>query len=99
VVRVHLVIDAYNDESGRQRAERDVELPAVPRIGESISVARMLTLKVAYVTWMLDEGRPWLFLGRAEGTTSSIKDLDGELEVPQNYVDDLVKGGWRLSPE
>jgi hypothetical protein len=104
VIRVHLILDIYNDESGRQRAERDVDLPAVPRIGEFVAVSRMLTLRVNGITWMLkhsdnEDQRPWLWIGRSEGTTDSIKDLGaGEHEVPQVYVDDLADAGWTLTP-
>jgi hypothetical protein len=103
MIRVHLVFDIWNMEAGRQRAEREVDLNAVPRIGELIWVAKVLSLRVSAVSWMLESSsapdpRPWIWLGRGTGTTATIKDLKGDHEVPPDYVDMLVNAGFVLSP-
>ena len=67
VTLVHLVIDLSDQEHGRRRAERNIDLPAVPRQGEVIWVSRSIALKVKSVTWMLADATPWLFLCRSEG--------------------------------
>ena len=60
VTLVHLVIDLAGQEHGRRRAERNIDLPAVPRQGEVIWVSRSLALMVKSVAWMLGEVTPWL---------------------------------------
>jgi hypothetical protein len=98
-VNIQLIIDVWNEEHGnRRRAERSVELPAVPRVGEIIDVARMLALGVTAVRWQPPDQRPLVFLGRAEGTSSSVTDEDAPvLTMPETYVDQLREAGWQLS--
>jgi hypothetical protein len=78
-------------------AERNIDLPAVPRQGEIIWVSRSIALKVKSVTWMLAEATPWVFLSRSEGTLQSVVEDDGELTMPEAYVDELPASGWTIS--
>ena len=98
-MNIQLIVDVWNEEHGsRRRAERSVELPAVPRVGEIIDVADMLALKVSTVRWQLPDQGPLVFLGRAEGTASSVTDEDAPvLTMPETYVDRLRDAGWQLS--
>ncbi len=98
-VNIQPTIDIWNEEYGnRRRAERFVELPAVPRVGEIIDATRMLALKVTTVRWQSPEQQPVVFLGRAEGTSSNVTDEDAPvLTMPETYVDQLREAGWQLS--
>jgi hypothetical protein len=49
--QVELIMDLVEPGVRRSRAERTATLPGVPIVGDTIDVARMLTLKVASVRW------------------------------------------------
>lgn len=84
--------------AGAQRAERFVDLPAVPRIGETIWVAKLLSMRVKGVSWPWEnEEFPSWWMERSEGTTSAVKQLEPTLlEIPSGYVDDLRSAGWSI---
>jgi hypothetical protein len=95
-----MIVDfSVEGHHSRQRAERSVELPAVPRVGEVIDVAGMtFTLKVTLVRWQLTDQRPTLFLGRTGGSPPSVtENEDGELTLTEPYADQLREAGWQLS--
>lgn len=96
MAQVQLIIDLVTPGVGRRRAERTTSLPGVPGVGEFVVVARMLTLKVAAVTWDARKGTAMVFLGRADGNSDSIVDHDGELELPDHHVDGLTEADWDI---
>jgi hypothetical protein len=83
---------------GAQRAERLVDLSEVPRVGETVWVAKLLSMRVKGVSWLWEgEDFPSLWMERSEGTTSAVKQLEPTLlEIPSNYVDDLRTAGWSV---
>ncbi len=83
---------------GTQRAERVVALPAVPHVGETVWVAKLLAMRVKDVSWLWEnEAFPSLWMERSEGTTSAVKQLEPSLlEIPSSHVDDLRTAGWSI---
>jgi hypothetical protein len=75
-----------------------VTLPGVPAVGEFIdTIARpTLALAVTAVRWQAVEGTVTLFLGAGESKRPGITDHDGELELSDYMVEDLVKAGWTM---
>jgi hypothetical protein len=96
--QVQLIIDLVTPEVGRRRAERTVTLPGVPAVGEFIDTipGPALALTVTGVRWRADGGDVILFLGAGERKRPGITDHDGELELSDYMVEDLVKAGWNL---
>jgi hypothetical protein len=99
VPSVRLVIDLFSEEHGRRRAERVIDLPAVPRQGEAVWIAPTLALMVKSVSWNLAREEPMLFLGRSEGTPASVVEHEGELTIHESYVEHLAAAGWGLTQE
>jgi hypothetical protein len=96
--QVQLIIDLVTPEVGRRRAERTVTLPGVPAVGEFIDAIPGPTLAVTVtgVRWRADGGTVLIFLGAGETKRPGITDHDGELELSDYMVEDLVKAGWDL---
>lgn len=93
-----MIFDFAVEGQSRQRAERTANLAAVPRVGEIIDVAGVtFVLKVTGVRWSLTDETPTLFLGRTEGTPSSVSEEGGELMMAESYVDQIRGAGWQLS--
>ena len=97
-MEIQLVFEFVDEEAGHYRAERLVDLPAVPRVGEMIWVAKVFALRVKGVSWLWKgEHFPSLWLERSEGTSSSIEQLDSlTLKIPPSYVKDLRDAGWSI---
>jgi hypothetical protein len=97
-VTIKMIFDFAVEGHSRQRAERTVNLAAVPRAGEIIDVAGVtFALKVTYVRWSLTDETPTLFLGRTDGSPPSVTEEGGELMLTEPYVDQIRDAGWRLS--
>ena len=96
--QVQLIIDLVTPEVGRRRAERTVTLPGVPAVGEFIDTipGPTLALAVSTVRWQAVKGTVTLFLGPGGSKRAGITDHDGELELADYMVEDLVKAGWDL---
>lgn len=96
MVQVQLIIDLVEPGVGRRRAERMTTLPGVPSVGDAIWVARPLALKVSSVSWKVREQGVMVFLTRADANTVDVIDHDGELELSQHRIDDLLAAGWSI---
>jgi hypothetical protein len=94
--QVQLVIDLVTPGVGRRRAERTATLPGVPAVGEWIDTVPgpTLALTVTGVRWHAAGGGVIVFLGAGESERPGITDHDGELELSDYMVDDLIKAGW-----
>lgn len=73
-------------------------LPGVPAVGEFIDTITgpTLALAVSSVRWQAVKGTVTLFLGAGESKRPGITDHDGELELSDYMVEELVKAGWDL---
>ncbi len=96
MVQVQLIIDLVEPGVGRRRAERTATLPGVPSVGDSVWVARVLALKVSAISWMVRQQGVMIFLTRADANLPSVIDHDGELELAQHWIDDLLEAGWNI---
>jgi hypothetical protein len=96
MVQVHLIIDLVTPGVGRRRAEQKATLPGVPSAGDAVWVAKVLALRVSTVSWMVREKRVMVFLTRADSNPSSVIDHDGELELPDYFIDDLREASWTI---
>lgn len=96
MAEIHLIIDLVEPGVGRRRAERTARLPGVPAVGDAVWVAKLLALKVSSVAWMVREQGVMVFLTRADANLTSVIDHDGELELAQHRIDDLLEAGWDI---
>lgn len=96
MAEVQLIIDLVEPGFGRRRAERTATLPGVPAVGDAVWVAKLLALKVSSVAWMVREQGVMVFLTRADANPNSVIDHDGELELAQHWIDDLLEAGWDI---
>jgi hypothetical protein len=83
---------------GTQRAERSVDLPAVPRVGETVCVAKLLSMRVKGVSWLWEnEEFPSVWMERSERTTSAVSQFEPDvLTIASRHVEDLRTAGWSI---
>ena len=99
MVNVQLIIDLVEPGVKRSRGELTATLPGVPAAGDTIDIARMLTLKVASVRWNALTSGVLVFLTATDTQKSGIggvTDHEGELEVADYHVKDLLDAGWEI---
>jgi hypothetical protein len=99
-MKIRLIIEMVEEGvDGGQRGERVVDLPTVPRIGESVWVAKRLALRVSGVSWLWqsDATTPHVFFEAFEDSGSGVEQFDKlTLKIPSYLVKDLRESGWDI---
>ena len=100
-MQINLAIAFLEEGVGRQRAERDVDLPAVPRVGESVWVGSKFALRVKSVTWLWQGSSvPHVFFEAFDDSGAGIEMVDGlTVKLSSNLVQDLRASGWAIKSQ